>query len=301
MIRPVGERRECRRRRQHSQPESGPALVPAPRSAAPTRATRDAPRCRSPSARGSPRPARRAPPRSGSTRTPGARRASAEIRAVLVDRQGPGRHREQPRDPLDEPVRTGSPRLRGQPVAADGQPAACRRRRGSVSPTRPARTRSGSSDRHARGRAAPSTRRGPAEHRGRGRAGAHRESVTEPRCGAGWCVDATKRAWMLESGRRATPQGRRVDGAHRHARCGRRPRTGGFLGPQPDRNPVRRSLRLGGDGRGCPWAGDDDHAPGPGGPFRRSPGSRLDDARARHRERAASGSASGCPARRRRP
>jgi len=38
---------------------------------------------------------------------------------------------------------------------------------------------------------------------------------------------------------RATPQGRREDGAHRRFRLGRRPRTGGFMGTKPVPDPLR--------------------------------------------------------------
>ena len=88
------------------------------------------------------------------------------------------------------------------------------------------------------------------------------------------------RGSMVRLAGRATPQGRRDRCAHRRARHGRRPRTGGFAGPKPAPDPRRRSLRYGGD-RVCPRAGDDDTAPRSGGPFRREPGRKLDPVRAR--------------------
>ena len=100
---------------------------------------------------------------------------------------------------------------------------------------------------------------------------------------------------MVRLAGRATPQGRREVGAHRPVRLGRRPRTGGFLGIKPDPDPLRWHLR---EHRSCgsPWAGNDDPAPGSGGPLERDHGSWLEHVRARPANRAATGSTSRCPA-----
>ena len=107
---------------------------------------------------------------------------------------------------------------------------------------------------------------------------------------------ATGRPSMVRLSRRATPQGRRERGAHRPACHRRRPRSGRVTGPQPVRSAGRRSPQPSRDGGCCPRDDDDDRTPRSGGPFRRDPGSGLDDVRASPADGAAPGSVRRCPA-----
>ena len=86
----------------------------------------------------------------------------------------------------------------------------------------------------------------------------HRCSLSRFRNGLHSMSNGPQRSSMVRLSRRATPQGRRERGAHRHACQRRRARLGRFAGPQPIRPAGRRSLPGREDSGCCPRAGDDD-------------------------------------------
>ena len=150
-------------------------------------------------------------------------------------RRAPRRRSDQIRDSFECLRRRRGPRLRpGSARAASGRRPSLDRPPSGPSTT-PVGDAAGWSDRPARARADGGSRRG------RSVAQAGRRAVASGGVCHGFDMVTVRvetlrnRRSVLRSLRRATPQGRREHGAHRHPRRGRRPRTSRFAGPQPVR------------------------------------------------------------------